>query len=277
MLAVIAALSLPQIVELFALGLLAGLLGGLLGIGGGLVMIPAMLLLLGERYGPNSLHVYKLAAIATTVALSIAAVRRHMRARAVHWAMVRAMMIAGVAGVVIGVAASLLFTHGQTHVLRRIFGAFMLVVVLANTLLTPARIGTLAQSCPLSPRWRRLGALVGAPAGIMAGLLGIGGGVWAVPAQHVFFGVRLQVAIANSAATIIGVAAAAAVCQTLAVSRISGLDPRSGWFLALFLAPGAIAGAFLGATLTHRLPLKWLRHFFHALLAVTGLQLALGR
>lgn len=269
-------LSLPQMLELTALGFAAGVMGGLLGIGGGLIMIPAMLLVLGDRFGPDSLHLYKLAAISTSVVLSIPAVRRHMRAGAIHWGMVRSMILSGVVGVVLGVGASSFFTHEYTHVLRRIFGVFMLFVVFANVLLAPSRTGGLAKSCPRSRHWRRLGLFVGGPAGAIAGLLGIGGGVWAVPMQNIFFGVRLQVAIANSAATIIGIAACTTIFQSVAVSRIAGVDVSVGWWLALFLAPGALLGGLLGATLTHRLPMFWLRQVFHILLAATGAQLAIG-
>jgi len=48
---------------------------------------------------------------------------------------------------------------------------------------------------------------------------------------------------------------------------------RVGWRLAAWLAPGALAGGWIGAGLTHRLQVRWLRYIFLALLAVTGVKL----
>jgi len=121
-----------------------------------------------------------------------------------------------------------------------------------------------------------IGGVVGLPAGIISGLLGVGGGIWAVPAQHAALGVRLPNAIANSACTIVVVAAAAALTKTYAVSRMAGLNPLWGWWLVLWLAPGAVVGGWFGGALTHRLPVKWIRYAFYALLLITGLRLILG-
>jgi len=118
---------------------------------------------------------------------------------------------------------------------------------------------------------------VGLPAGLIAGLLGVGGGVWAVPAQNYLLGVRLPNAIANSACMIVALAAGASVVQGLAITDLQ--DPRAsvwrGFWLAVWLAPGAMVGGRFGAKLTHRLPVHWIRNVFYVLLAITGLRLML--
>ena len=64
---ILGAASLMQDVELLGVGLLAGVLGGLLGVGGGIIMIPALIIFIGaETYGPNTFHAYKLAAISVS-------------------------------------------------------------------------------------------------------------------------------------------------------------------------------------------------------------------
>ena len=274
--------DLMQVVILLVIGSGAGVLGGLLGIGGGLVMVPAMVLLFGDaadsRYGENSFHLFKLAALATAVVLSIPAVRQHARARAIVRPMIWGIIPLGLVGVVIGVGLARLFADEYTEILRRTFGVFMLLAVVANIWRRRRGAGG-AESCdhcPMPNRRLRIGTIVGLPSGIVAGLLGVGGGVWAVPAQNYALGVRLPNAIANSACMIIGLAAGATVVQSLAVASLD--DPLvpvgQAFWLALWLAPGAIVGGSIGGRLTHILPVDLIRNVFYVLLAVTGLRLA---
>jgi len=264
------------------IGVVAGVLGGLLGIGGGIVMIPAMLLLLpDDLYGGHDqrLHVFQLAALATAVVLSAPAAKRHAQAGAVVPAMLWGIIPAAVIGVVGGVALATQFVGEHAHLLRRIFGAFMVLAAAADIWRRhAAQRGHQAsrRSCPVATRRVLIGTAVGLPAGLIGGLLGVGGGIWAVPMQNAAFGIRLPNAIANSACTIVAAAAAAAIAKSVAITRIAELDVLNGWWLALWLAPGALVGGWFGAALTHRLPVRWVRHAFYALLVITGLRLVLA-
>lgn len=270
-------------VALLLIGSGAGVLGGLLGIGGGLVMIPAMVLVFddfGSRpYGSNSLHLYKLAALATAVVLSIPAVRQHARAGAVVPAMLKGIIPLGLVGSVLGVALARLFADEQTDILRRAFGVFMLLVVASNVW-QARRLGAAGDygcdRCPVPTRWVRIGTTVGLPAGLISGLLGVGGGVVAVPVQHFLLGVRFPSAIANSACMIIALATGGTIAQAVAIGGMEGITVPQGFLLAACLAPGAIVGGSFGAKLTHRLPVRWLRNGFYVVLVVTGLRLTLG-
>ncbi len=277
----VASPEVPQLAALLLIGGGAGVLGGLLGIGGGLVMIPAMVLVFGDRlYGDNSFHLFKLAALATAVVLSIPAVRQHARADAIVPRMLTGIIPLGLVGVVLGVGLARLFADEYTEILRRAFGAFMLLAVGANIWQRRGRGAAETHrrdTCPSPTRWAHIGGLVGLPAGLIAGLLGVGGGVWAVPAQNYLLGVRLPNAIANSACMIIGLALGATVVQSLAIADLQ--DPQApvwqGFWLAVWLAPGAMIGGAVGAKLTHRLPVRWIRNVFYALLLLTGLRLML--
>lgn len=266
-----------QIAELLAIGAAAGVVGGLMGVGGGLVMIPLMYLALGERYGPNSLHVYTLASISTSFVLAVPAARRHAFAHAIHRPMVRCCLPASIAGVLMGVVIAAAFTGQATSILRRVFGLFLILVAAFNAWQSAKRKpggGLHPRACPLPQRrpWS-VGALIGLPSGVIAGLLGVAGGVWAVPAQHMILGVELRNAIANSTAMIVVISLTAAAAKGTAVSRLPDLSPLSAWLLTLILAPGAMIGGWIGAGLTHRLSVRWLRVAIDVVLVISGLRL----
>lgn len=271
-------LSWPQLATMPAIGLIAGILGGLLGIGGGLVIIPALLLLLGQPFGPGSLHIFKIAALATAIVLSIPAARQHLRARAVVTSMLPSLELFGIAGVIGGVVIAAQMSGTATRVLQNVFGVAMLLFVAAQIWLATRLSATASAgaSCPAPRRWGKLGLFVGFPAGVVSGLLGIGGGAWAVPAQNLGLGIRLQTAIGNSTCMIVGVALTAAISKSISVSHMAGLRWIDGWILALFLTPGAVLGGGIGGKLTHRLPVQKVRVIFLGLMALTGLRLILG-
>lgn len=260
-------------------GLAAGVVGGLLGIGGGVVMIPALVVVLGdERYGMNTFHTYKLAAIATSMVVSIPAVMRHARAQVIVWRIIPPVLAGATGGIVAGVALASTLVGEYTALLRRIFGAFLELVVLLSIWEQQRREHSehlAVTSCPLPSRALLYAALVGAPAGVLGGLLGVGGGVWAAPVQRQVLGIRLRSAIANSAAMIIGVSAISSILLTITASQMPppAIPPWRGWMIAGLLSPGAVAGGWLGADLTHRLPLGWVRAVFLVVLAVVGARL----
>lgn len=277
MLAETAQLSLPTFAALAGIGAAAGVLGGLLGIGGGLVMIPAMILLLGEHaFGLGSIHLYKFAALITATVLSLPAASQHARARAVVRSLLPGILACAVLGVVVGTWAGALFAGDATHVLRRVFGVFMIVVVAGTAVSRRLASRFEPSACPTGARWLRSGALIGLPSGLMGGVLGIGGGVWAVPVQNLGLGIRLQSAIANSACMIVLLSATGAVGQAFVVHRMPSLSLLDGFLLAATLAPGALLGGWVGGGLTHRLPTMLLRRIFWILLIVVGVRLIVG-
>ncbi|MCC6359864.1 MAG: sulfite exporter TauE/SafE family protein [Phycisphaerales bacterium] len=265
------------------IGLAAGVLGGLLGIGGGLVIIPALLLILGKPFGDGSLHVYKLAALLTAVGLSIPAARQHFRAGAVVRRMLPAIAAFGVFGVCGGVWAAKLLAGPMTHWLQRIFGVVMIAFVVAGYLLARRKARSAADrtgtpratgaSCPAPSRWGYTGLWVGLPAGVIAGLLGVGGGVWAVPVQELKLHLRLPSAIANSTCMVVVLAVAASAAQALALSAMPDVSAWDGVMLAVWLAPGALVGGVFGGRLTHVLPVATLQQVFRVLLILTGVRL----
>jgi uncharacterized membrane protein YfcA len=274
--ALLASISPVEIAELVGIGLVAGTAGGLLGIGGGLVMIPAMALVLGDRFGVGSFHVFKLAAITTAIAVSVPAAIRHRRNNAIVpalvWGIVPAALVAAVAGVI----ASRGFAAEYTYLLKRLFGGFMILVTLRSLWSSWQQqrgVQRPITRCPMATRHTLVACCIGMPCGIIAGLLGVGGGVWAVPAQHLGFGVQLRYAIGNSSVMIVFLAVVVSISQAVSVQSMPELNASSGFILAACLVPGAVAGGWIGAGLTHALPVRALRRAVDVLLLVAGTRL----
>jgi len=118
-------------------------------------------------------------------------------------------------------------------------------------------------------RVRRLGfGVIGSLfAGVVSALLGIGGGLVKVPVMHIVMGVPLRVATATSNLMIGITASAGAIVYLLR----GGIDP----FVAAPTAIGVFLGATLGSRTAHRIDLRVLRGLFVVILLYTGLQMLL--
>ena len=254
------------------IGVVAGLAGGLLGIGGSIVMIPGMNQLFGLQQ-----HLHQAVALIVNFFVVVPAVYQHARARAIVWPVVRGMAPTAIVAVMAGVALSetRVFTGPNQVYLAGLFGLFMAYVGLADLLRIVRRAPTLETPNPGTvPAWKAA-VLVGIPAGLVSGLLGVGGGIMMVPLQRRVLRIPLRMAIANSATTIIVLSLIGAGMKNYAiVSR--GLVP---WWkplsLAAVLIPTAMCAAFVGGKLTHTLPVKHVRLAFILVLFVFAAKMCL--
>ncbi len=236
------------------LGLAAGTLGGMLGVGGSILMIPGLTVLFGSDQ-----HLYQAAAMAVNVAVAVPAAMRHHRAKAVRLEVLKVMLPMAVACIVLGVWVSnrSVFAGEDGAVwLGRVLGVFLVYVVGLNLYKLRARAKD-EDAADARVTLTRSGA-VGGSMGFVAGLLGIGGGAVAVPLQQVWLKLPLRQAIANSS-TVMCVSAAVGAVLKNATLAPHGHTLAQSLTIAGLLAPTAILGARLGATLTHRLPLRQVR------------------
>lgn len=270
-----------EVVVLFFIGLAAGAVGGMLGVGGSIVMIPA----LTEVWGPNQ-HLYQAAAMIVNFFVVVPAVIRHRQAKAIEPAIVARLIPLAVVAVVIGVVMSELpvFTGANEPFLRGLFGGFLMLVAFLELyrLWRDGRKTRLATSSTASnPQrddadspankphgWLRIAA-VAIPTGLIAGLLGVGGGLVAVPLQRRLLGIDIRHAIANSATLIIATSLIGALVKNYAYLSHSGSAARP-LFLAAVLVPGAVLGSLYGSRLTHHLPIRTVKLAFLLLLLVAA-------
>ncbi|WP_216904526.1 sulfite exporter TauE/SafE family protein [Synechococcus sp. CCY 9618] len=246
-----------SLLPLLPLGLLAGLLSGLLGIGGGLIFSP-LLLLLG--LAPHqALATSTLAIVPTTLGGTIA----HVRSGRLTWS----------GGVAISAGAALtagLFSRlGQGLAGWQLLGLQALLYALLTGLIRPGR--TLdREAADREPPAVALG-LVGALAGIAAGLLGVGGGLVLVPVLVRVLGMPVHGAIRYSTLAVLASSCSASVAF-LADGRANGL-------IGLVLGGTAAVAAQWSAARLERVPearLVWMLRTVTLVLALDSGRRALG-
>ncbi|MHC5110970.1 MAG: sulfite exporter TauE/SafE family protein [Planctomycetota bacterium] len=269
-------------IALTCIGFLAGLLGGMLGIGGSLIMIPAMT----EVLGPDQ-HLYQAAAMIVNVFVALPAVYQHRRAGAINASTVKKLMPITIAAVILGVLISeapFFAGSGGEPYLRALFGIFLFVMVAYDLFRVYRAIRNRSDRSPLKASeqealtkegiplsWPRA-AGVAAPTGLIAGIMGVGGGAVAVPLQRRFLQLPVRTAIANSAAIIVGTAAVGATVKNLAYAR-SYVNWQQSILLASLLIPTAILGSLIGSRLTHRLPVRTVKTAFLCLMLIIAIRL----
>ncbi len=244
-------------------GVFAGLLAGLMGVGGGLVMVPALLLLFSfQGFDPG--HLAQLAvgsSLAAIVPISIASLWSHHRHGAVEWPMVARLAPGLMLG---GWGGAWLATQMSTHWLKTFFGLFLLLVSLQMfTGFRPTSTGEKGGA--------GLFALAGGLIGLVSGLVGIGGGTMTVPFLH-WRGRSLTRAVATSAACGLPIALAG-TAGFLWFGVAAGEGGYVYWPAVLLMAPFAVLTAPLGARLAHRLPVATLRKLFAVVLLIVSFRL----
>jgi len=244
-----------------AIGGVVGFIAGLLGIGGGMTMIPLLTLIFSyQRFPPEHiLHIAVATSLATIVFTSISSVRAHHAHDAVVWPIFWKLGPGILVGSLLGPQlVSGLSTAALSGVFAS-FTAFTATRLLIN--LKPKRMRSLPG---------RLGMFaVGSGLGALSSMVGAGGAFISVPVMTAC-NVRIHNAVATSAALGLPIAAAGTVGYLIAGLRQTDLPPYTIGYLnlpALFaIATASMLAAPAGARMAHRWPVARLRRAFAALL-----------
>lgn len=211
------------------IGLLAGLLSGLFGVGGGTVIVPLLVLIL--QFDQRRAAGTSLAAIVPTAAVGVIS---YAASGSVAW--VPAIILA--AGAVVGaqIGTWLLPRISQTALRWGFFG-FLLVVIASLFLVIPSRDAAFALTW-----WSGLALVaVGICTGILAGLIGVGGGVIVVPVLMLAFGTSDLVAKGTSLLMMIPTA----VSGTVGNIRRRNVDLRAAAVIGVSACTTTALGAWL--------------------------------
>lgn len=240
-----------------AAGLFTGVVAGLLGIGGGLVMIPVLNTVFVLQ-GVDPAHVQHMAlgtSLAAIVPTGLLSARAHARRGAVEWPAVRAMAGWIAAG---ALTSALLARFLPTVTLQCLY-----LLLCAWVLFTMARPPVSVAAAELPPL--RGAAPAAGGIGVLSGLLGIGGGTLTTP-----FLLRqrrdIRVAVATASALGVPIAIAGALGYVAGGMGIAGRTATAVGFVDLAAVAGLVTGSALstglGVNLAHRLPRVWLRLLF---------------
>lgn len=255
-------LDVLSIVLLAAVGFVGGMVGGLLGIGGSVIFIPAMDALLSG--GRADLYVvWAGAALVCNVGVGAGGALGHWRSRRIIPGVVRLLIPLGIAAAIVGVLAA---NTVPPRALWIAFGAVCVAVFYRNVrkLLSRQETAALDASAELDRSRVNLprASAVALPTGFLAGMLGIGGGIYNVPSQQIFLGMPQKNAIANSSASMVAFCTIAAIVRNSTLPPIDGVAWHAPLLLAAVLVPTAVVGAMAGGHLTHRLPDRLVRLVF---------------
>ena len=240
-------------------GTAAGVFGSLLGLGGGVLIVPLLTLVFGldlrEAVGVSLVSVIMTSSVAAGVYLErhTADLRLGMR-----------LELFTAIGALIGGSIAFLLSE---RLLALLFAGLLIYVAVsmlrARTPAAPA--GPPGEPETYEVRNMRLGVVGATGAGVLSALLGVGGGIVKVPLMHLGMGVPLRVATATSNLMVGITAAASAVIYVIH----GGVDP----YVAGPTVIGVFLGASIGSRISHRVDVRVLRFLFVAVLLYTAFEM----
>ncbi len=250
-------------------GAFAGLVSGLFGIGGGIVVVPALAYIF-QNNDQVPTHMIMQMAAATSLAIMIftsqSTVRAYMSRGAILWSQYTS-VVAGIAlGSILGV---MLASHVPTHVLRIMFGLFLIVVSVEMI------VNIKVERQRKRPTWW-FHSSVSSLIGFKSGLLGVGGGVVVIPYLH-WCGVNTRKIAAIAALCTMTVALIGTTTFIVTSYKTPDLPPHTlgyiYWPAVLLVAIPSVLFAPLGARISHGLELKKIKIAFTIILLFTAIDL----
>ncbi len=263
----------PQLLTLAAMMLLTGAAGGviagMLGVGGGIVIVPVLDLVLASlRVDPSvRMHVVVATSLATIIPTAISSSRAHEAKGAVDRDQLKRWGIAIFLGAIAGV---LIASRVTGDVLSAVFGVVALLVALK--MLLPLEGRHIGQTMPGGV----IGQAIPFSIGGISSMMGIGGGTLSVPVMTLY-NVPIHRAVGTAALFGLLISAPATVAFIITGWNVPGLPPGSLGYVNLIglaiIGPATFATAPLGARIAHALSKRQLSIMFGLFLTLVGVRM----
>lgn len=251
----------PLLLQLALLGTATGFLAGLLGIGGGMVMVPFITIILNAKGYPAEYAVKMAVAtsLATICFTSLSSVRAHARRGAVLWPIVRMLAPGILLGSLAGAQLAVALPAKALGILFACFLAFSATQMILARKPKPSRTmpGALGTFC--------MGGLIG----LLSSLVGAGGAFLSVPFMT-WCNVKIHDAVGTAAALGFPIALAGTIGYIWAGRNLPQMPPGSAGYLYLpglaVISLASVSTAPLGARTAHRMDIRPLRKVFAVVL-----------
>lgn len=254
------------------LGVFAGFFSGLIGIGGGVIIVPALAAIFAHQNSIPQTYLMHMA-IGTSLAIVIvttsAALLTHSKNKRVRWDLIKIILPGLIAGTLLGTIIS---SHISSHYLRIIFCLFLFLI--GWSLLKKDK-----KPITAAPRmyWLYVFSIV---VGLLSSMLGVGGGLFLIPLL-LYYRVDIRNIAGTTAACVLAIGLAATASYAFASGQTASISGATGyiyWPAFAGVALTSILFAPLGAYLSYRLPGGFLKKLFGVFLWATALyMLFLGK
>lgn len=269
-------MSVTVLLALFGVGVLVGLISGLVGIGGGVLIVPFLYFFYGHPgWSGTRLPTDLAATVAHATSLfiivptALRGVFAYQRLGLVVWRAVLPIAGASVVAAVVGARLAIILPGA---ILEVAFG----LLLIASAIQMTRSYGVADREVERRVTIGRSVA-TGVAVGLLSALLGVGGGVIAIPMLAYVIGLEIRELAATSLAVIVFAALAGTVTYMLSGAPVAELPPGSIGHVHLLAALPILAGSILsvgwGTKLNQRLPARRLRWVFALLFGGIGIQL----
>jgi len=265
-------LKIANFLELVSVGLIAGTWGSLIGAGGGFLIVPILLFLNRDLSAAGATAVSLIAVFANGLSGALT----YARLRLIDYGLGILFVVATLPG---AVAGALLVNHIDMGPFQVIFGSLLGIVGIylfikpSYSRLAAVDAGKSRQLTDAKGQQYRysasrpLGTVITFFVGFLASMLGVGGGIFSVPAFVTLLGIPIQVATATSQFMLVGTSLVASVTNVL-----EG-DLQGWWAAAIALSIGSLAGGQIGPRIAQKFGSIWLSRALSAGLLLVAVRL----
>ena len=254
-------------------GALTGLLSGLLGIGGGIIVVPALSALFLHNADIPNAYIMQMAlgtSLAIMVITLLSGIYAHHRLGAVHWQMVKMTL----PGLMIGAMCGAIIAHFLSSRDLSIFFSIFLLIMAIKFLCERQKVEDIVPKVQVSLRMMYIATGI---IGMLASFSGTGGGILLVP-FFLYAGLSMHEATATSLACSLGVALVGSFSLLAGMTSIYHLPQSTGyiyWPAFFGVAVMSVLFAPIGARMAHYIPGKWLKRILAIFLLLISIDMML--